>query len=93
MVINSTHEKVTQPKIPPLLLVLELYLKNKLLQFKVPGGQDPDARFALVMTDPDAPSPAEPRFAEFLHWMVANIPGTAATDGRRETLKSPSFQA
>ncbi|GAQ88850.1 hypothetical protein KFL_004640070 [Klebsormidium nitens] len=49
---------------------------------KVPGGLDPDARFTLVMTDPDAPSPAEPRFAEFLHWMVANIPGTAATDGK-----------
>ncbi|WVZ80844.1 hypothetical protein U9M48_028290 [Paspalum notatum var. saurae] len=33
--------------------------------------------FTLVMTDPDAPSPSEPSMKEWLHWLVANIPGRA----------------
>lgn len=58
------------------------------MQVKVPGGLDPDSRFSLVMTDPDAPSPSDPNFAEFLHWMVVNIPGSAATDGKRKPLQT-----
>lgn len=30
-------------------------------------GQNPPL-FTIVMIDPDAPSRADPRFAEFLHW-------------------------
>jgi phosphatidylethanolamine-binding protein (PEBP) family uncharacterized protein len=29
------------------------------------------------MVDPDAPSPEEPVFAEFLHWIVDDIPSGA----------------
>eukprot|EP00271_Cylindrocystis_brebissonii_P000384 TRINITY_DN10477_c0_g1_i1.p1 TRINITY_DN10477_c0_g1~~TRINITY_DN10477_c0_g1_i1.p1 ORF type:complete len:259 (-),score=41.92 TRINITY_DN10477_c0_g1_i1:677-1453(-) len=38
------------------------------------GGKATDL-YTLVMVDPDAPSPSEPTFREWLHWMVVNIPG------------------
>ncbi|XP_030748352.1 protein D3-like isoform X2 [Sitophilus oryzae] len=31
--------------------------------------------YTLCMTDPDAPSRAEPTFREWHHWLVGNIPG------------------
>ncbi|XP_019629565.1 PREDICTED: protein D3-like [Branchiostoma belcheri] len=42
------------------------------------------ALYTLVMTDPDAPSRANPRLREFHHWLVGNIPGNEIQDG--ETL-------
>lgn len=33
------------------------------------------------MTDPDAPSRADPNFREVRHWLVVNIPGTDVTKG------------
>ncbi|OMO76632.1 Phosphatidylethanolamine-binding protein PEBP [Corchorus capsularis] len=39
--------------------------------------------YTLVMVDPDAPSPSEPRLREWLHWIVVDIPhGHDATKGR-----------
>ena len=32
---------------------------------------------AQLMVDPDAPSPEDPKFAEFLHWVVDDIPNGA----------------
>lgn len=37
--------------------------------------------YTLVMTDPDAPSRAKPKFREFRHWLVANIPGNKVGEG------------
>lgn len=37
---------------------------------------EPGAQYTLILTDPDAPSRAEPRLREGLHWLVVNIPGT-----------------
>ncbi|XP_072994234.1 protein MOTHER of FT and TFL1-like [Typha latifolia] len=31
--------------------------------------------YTLVMTDPDAPSPSDPRMKEVIHWLVVDIPG------------------
>ncbi|KAL9330330.1 hypothetical protein ACSQ67_005333 [Phaseolus vulgaris] len=31
--------------------------------------------YTLIMTDPDAPSPSEPNMREWIHWVVADIPG------------------
>ena len=38
------------------------------------GGVDgaDDALYTLMMTDPDAPSVADPKFSEFVHWVVVN---------------------
>lgn len=33
----------------------------------------PSDRFTLVLTDPDAPSNADPKWLEFCHWIVADI--------------------
>ncbi|XP_059620801.1 protein D3-like [Phlebotomus argentipes] len=37
--------------------------------------------YTLILTDPDAPSRAEPRFREFKHWVVVNIPGKSVSEG------------
>ncbi|XP_037948326.1 protein D3-like [Teleopsis dalmanni] len=37
--------------------------------------------YTLIMTDPDAPSRAEPKSREFLHWLVVNIPGDNLNKG------------
>lgn len=37
--------------------------------------------YTLIMTDPDAPSRAQPKFREFRHWLVANIPGNKIEQG------------
>lgn len=39
-----------------------------------------DAKFTLVMVDPDAPKPEAPAFRNWLHWIVVNIPGSIAPD-------------
>uniref|UniRef100_A0A183C0A3 Phosphatidylethanolamine-binding protein n=1 Tax=Globodera pallida TaxID=36090 RepID=A0A183C0A3_GLOPA len=37
--------------------------------------------YSLIMTDPDAPSRKEPKFREWHHWLVVNIPGTELDKG------------
>jgi len=43
--------------------------------------------YVQLMVDPDAPSPDNPEFAEFLHWIVDDIPNGA---GARGVHMSPS---
>ncbi len=33
--------------------------------------------YTLIMTDPDAPNPQDPKYAPYLHWLVVNIGSTA----------------
>ncbi|XP_017489689.1 PREDICTED: protein D2-like [Rhagoletis zephyria] len=40
-----------------------------------------DSLYTLIMTDPDAPSRKDPKFREFQHWLVANIPGSDISKG------------
>lgn len=40
--------------------------------------------YLVVMTDPDAPSRSSPKFREWHHWLVGNIPGNNISEG--ETL-------
>lgn len=35
----------------------------------------PNKLHTLIMVDPDAPSPDNPTMAQWLHWIVTNIPG------------------
>ncbi|XP_075148652.1 protein D2-like [Haematobia irritans] len=37
--------------------------------------------FTLIMTDPDVPSRTDPKFGEFRHWLVGNIPGNHIDQG------------
>ncbi|MCP9258556.1 putative odorant-binding protein A5 [Dirofilaria immitis] len=38
--------------------------------------------YTLVMTDPDAPSRTNPRFREWHHWLIINIPGQDVSSGK-----------
>lgn len=40
-----------------------------------------DNFYTLCMTDPDAPSRKTPKFREWHHWLVGNIPGTDISKG------------
>ncbi|EDV90701.1 protein D3 [Drosophila grimshawi] len=37
--------------------------------------------YTLLMTDPDAPDRKNPKFKEYLHWLVLNIPGNQLSMG------------
>ncbi|CAH3029797.1 unnamed protein product [Porites evermanni] len=39
------------------------------------------AFYTLLMTDPDAPSRHHPKFHEWHHWLVVNIPGCDVSEG------------
>uniref|UniRef100_A0A4D5R8Y4 Phosphatidylethanolamine-binding protein 1 n=1 Tax=Scolopendra viridis TaxID=118503 RepID=A0A4D5R8Y4_SCOVI len=45
---------------------------------------EPGKLYTLCMTDPDAPSRKDPKFREWHHWLVVNIPETDVSKG--ETL-------
>lgn len=40
-----------------------------------------DVLYTLCMTDPDAPSRQNPKYREWHHWLVVNIPGTDLSKG------------
>ncbi len=42
---------------------------------------EPNSYYTLIMTDPDAPSRAEPTYREWNHWLVVNIPGDKLSEG------------
>ncbi|XP_018363347.1 PREDICTED: protein D2-like isoform X2 [Trachymyrmex cornetzi] len=42
---------------------------------------DSNAFYTLCMTDPDAPSRADPKNREWHHWLVGNIPGSSVSKG------------
>ncbi|ELU15110.1 hypothetical protein CAPTEDRAFT_6247 [Capitella teleta] len=39
------------------------------------------AYYTLIMNDPDAPSRQDPKFGEWHHWLVTNIPGNKVESG------------
>ncbi|CAH0564901.1 unnamed protein product [Brassicogethes aeneus] len=50
-------------------------------QPKVTWSSEEGSLYTLVMTDPDAPSRKNPKFREWHHWLVVNIPGNDITKG------------
>ncbi|OIT30150.1 PREDICTED: protein MOTHER of FT and TFL1-like [Nicotiana attenuata] len=49
----------------------------------IQGSRGSNNLYTLVMADPDAPSPSEPTFREWLHWIVTDIAeGGDASEGR-----------
>ena len=49
---------------------------------KVSWPADPASLYTLCMTDPDAPSRQAPKFREWHHWLVVNIPGSDVAAGQ-----------
>ncbi|XP_020798723.1 protein D2 [Drosophila serrata] len=50
-------------------------------QPQVEWNAQPGEFYTLIMTDPDAPSRAQPKFREFKHWVLVNIAGNDLTTG------------
>ncbi|KAF0852505.1 mitochondrial ribosomal protein L38 (mL38) [Andalucia godoyi] len=48
---------------------------------KVSWTAEPGSFYALVLTDPDAPSRKDPKWAEWRHWTVVNVPGSDVAKG------------
>jgi hypothetical protein len=46
-------------------------------------GED-EERFTFAMLDPDAPTPADPKFAFWRHWVVASIPSSTSSESEAE---------
>ena len=47
----------------------------------VKWNSEPNSFYTLLMTDPDAPSREDPKFGEWKHWLVVNIPGDKVSEG------------
>ncbi|KAF9258751.1 PEBP-like protein [Marasmius fiardii PR-910] len=45
-----------------------------------------ETTYTLVMTDPDAPSRAEPKFRQFRHWVITGLKSPAKTTTETENL-------
>jgi hypothetical protein len=59
-----------------------LYLIVKVQhQPEVKWNAEDNEYYTLIMTDPDAPSRAEPKLREWHHWLVVNIPGNKVSEG------------
>ncbi|XP_020798725.1 protein D3 [Drosophila serrata] len=43
---------------------------------------DPNTLYTLILTDPDAPSRKDPKYREWHHWLVVNIPGNNIEEGQ-----------
>ncbi|KAH8347166.1 hypothetical protein KR059_005954, partial [Drosophila kikkawai] len=59
----------------------ELAPKQVKDQPKVEWDAEPDALYTLILTDPDAPSRKQPKYREWHHWLVVNIPGNQIENG------------
>jgi phosphatidylethanolamine-binding protein (PEBP) family uncharacterized protein len=44
---------------------------------------DADALYTVIKTDPDAPSREDPKWGEWLHWIVTDIKGSDISTGMR----------
>ncbi|ALC46813.1 CG10298 [Drosophila busckii] len=42
---------------------------------------EPFSLYTILLTDPDAPCRKEPKFREWHHWLVVNVPGTQLEKG------------
>ncbi|KAK7756141.1 hypothetical protein SLS62_001733 [Diatrype stigma] len=49
------------------------------ISFAAEAGADPSTSYLLLLTDPDAPTPDDPKFAFWRHWVVGGLkPASAA---------------
>ncbi|KAH4922036.1 hypothetical protein HBI79_182870 [Parastagonospora nodorum] len=45
-----------------------------------PSSPSDSESYTLMLIDPDAPTPADPKFAYWRHWVVCHIPSTSSTN-------------
>lgn len=49
------------------------------------AGASADGLYTLILSDPDAPSVADPKFGEWQHWLLVNAPGADLLRGEAQT--------
>ncbi|EDV43705.1 uncharacterized protein Dana_GF16395 [Drosophila ananassae] len=74
--------KITYPSGQEANMGVELTPTQVKDQPKVVWDADPNALYTLILTDPDAPSRQDPKFREWHHWLVVNIPGNQIENGQ-----------
>jgi hypothetical protein len=52
----------------------------ELPKLSLPGARA-DKLYTIILSDPDAPNPTAPIYAEWIHWLVVNAPGGDAAQG------------
>ncbi|KAK7475380.1 hypothetical protein BaRGS_00033398 [Batillaria attramentaria] len=80
--VLSIHYTGPNIHITPGMVVTPTQVKDKP---HVSFEADPNAFYTLIMHDPDAPSRKNPKFGEYHHWMVVNIPGGDVSKGEEVT--------
>lgn len=75
---NNSHEVINCCELKPSQIINQPRVEV--------GGDDLRNFYTLVMVDPDAPSPGNPNQREYLHWLVANIPGTTGANFGEEVV-------
>ncbi|KAL2153743.1 hypothetical protein VTH82DRAFT_4898 [Thermothelomyces myriococcoides] len=75
---HGTLMRVSQVQSAPVLSVTPLDLKTTTTTTTT------TKTFTLLMIDPDAPTPDDPKFAYWRHWVVASIPLPATAKSQRD---------
>jgi len=75
-VLNVTYPKNLTVEIGKVLTPTQVK-DQPTIQWKA----EENAFYTLCMTDPDAPSRENPKFREWHHWLVGNIPGSDVSKG------------
>ena len=52
---------------------------------------DPSPTFTLFLIDPDAPTPDDPKFAYWRHWVVTNIPMSSSSGPSADSVQGLSL--
>jgi phosphatidylethanolamine-binding protein (PEBP) family uncharacterized protein len=71
----STPTHFTPAGNASILCNIDYHLETKMKPHVVYGVPDPSEFYTLATVDPDAPSRQDPKFREWRHWLVTNIPG------------------
>lgn len=81
--LNSAPEEFIQVSYPTGQVILgnELTPNQARGEPRVSWPNDPTKMYTLIMIDPDAPSYDNPKFREWLHWLIVNIPGNKISSG------------
>lgn len=59
------------------------------LSFKPEGGASSSASYTLILTDPDAPTPDDPKFAFWRHWILTGLQPLSGDSGQVAVTKGP----
>lgn len=67
------------------LLRVSRVQKAPAIAFKAESDASPDALYTLMLIDPDAPTPADPKFAFWRHWVVRSVKPGVNVSGKTLT--------